>query len=264
MDAREMQVMLDVDDHHWWYRGRRAVIAAELEQLPPTARGRVLDAGCGSGRTLLELASYGEVSGVDLSEDAVALAQRRGPFDVRVGRLEQLPFDDAAFELVTCLDVLEHTANDVLALTELQRVTKDGGWLLVTVPAYQRLWSRHDEANHHYRRYERQTLNGSATSAGWLVHRETYFNSLLLPAAALVRFAQRTRRLNRDYSSDLRLAPDWLGGLLEMPLRAEARWLRAGHTLPAGLSLMAVLRKPAVVRTQAGPQTSPAVVAHPA
>jgi SAM-dependent methyltransferase len=250
MDAREMQAMLDVDDHHWWYRGRRAVIAAELGQLPPSARGRILDAGCGSGRTLLELASYGEVWGVDLNEDAVALAQGRGAFDVRVGRLEELPFEDATFDLVTCLDVLEHTAQDVLALSELQRVTKGGGWLLVTVPAYQQLWSRHDEANHHYRRYERRTLRAAAASAGWLVQRDTYFNSLLLPPAALVRFAQRARRLNRNYNSELGLAPDWLGGLLEMPLRAEARWLRAGRTLPAGLSLMALLRKPAAVRTQ--------------
>jgi SAM-dependent methyltransferase len=213
---------------------------------------------------LLELASYGEVSGVDLNEDAVALAQGRGAFDVRVGRLEELPFEDATFDLVTCLDVLEHTPDDMRALSELRRVTKADGWLLVTVPAYQRLWSRHDEVNHHFRRYERRTLQSAATSAGWVVQRATFFNSLLLAPAAAVRLAQRARRGNGYYTSELKLAPDWLDGLLEMPLRAEARWLRAGHTLPAGLSLIAVLRKPAVLRTETGYRTPPSAVANPA
>ncbi len=86
-----MQAMLEVDDHHWWYRGRRAVIAAELERLPLVRPARILDAGCGSGRTLTDLARYGEVSGVELNEDAAAMARSRGDFDIRVGRLEQCP-----------------------------------------------------------------------------------------------------------------------------------------------------------------------------
>jgi SAM-dependent methyltransferase len=246
MDTCQMQAMLDVDDHHWWYRGRRAVITAELERLGPTARGRILDAGCGSGRTLMELARWGVVSGVDLNEAAAALARRRGAFDVRVGRLERLPFQADTFDLVTCLDVLEHTSDDVVALSELRRVTRTGGWLLLTVPAYQRLWSHHDEANHHHRRYERHALREVASASGWHVQRETYFNSLLLAPAAVVRIAQRRRSTNGDYTPDLHLAPGWLNGVLELPLRAEARWLGAGHSLPAGLSLLAVLQKPPV------------------
>jgi SAM-dependent methyltransferase len=248
MDRRQMQAMLDVDDHHWWYRGRRAVIAAELERLGPTARGRVLDAGCGSGRTLIELARWGVVSGVDVNDAAVEAARRRGHFDVRVAPLEQLPFDDDTFDLVTCLDVLEHTSDDITALGEIRRVTRVGGWLLLTVPAYQLLWSRHDEANHHHRRYGRNALREVAASSGWELYRETHFNSLLLAPAAVVRLAERSRTTNGNYTPDLHLAPDWLNGVLELPLRAEARWLRAGHSLPAGLSLLAILRKPSVFR----------------
>src|SRR5579862_8958045 len=119
MQERLMQAMLAVDERHWWYRGRRAILAGELARLALPAGAEVLDAGCGSGRTLLELARYGEVTGVELSEDAAAVARRRGDFDVRIARLEQLPFDDQTFDLITCLDVIEHTPDDVIALREL-------------------------------------------------------------------------------------------------------------------------------------------------
>ncbi len=243
-----MQAMLEVDEHHWWYRGRRAIIAVELERLPLRRDGCVLDAGCGSGRTLQELARFGHVSGIELDPDAAALARGRGDYDVRVGRLEELPWAEETFELVTCLDVIEHTADDRATLAELHRVTKPGGWMLVTVPAYQALWSTHDVANHHYRRYERRPLREVSHAAGWEVRRITSFNSLLLPVAAAYRLLQR-RHVAADggeYRPDLHVGPAWLNGILERPLRAEARWLAGGRTLPAGLSLLAVLQRPEV------------------
>ncbi len=241
-----MKAMLDVDDHHWWYRGRRAVIRAELDRLPLPADARVLDAGCGSGRTLEELQRYGEVCGIELDPDAAQIARSRGRGEVLTGRLEQLPWQAHAFDLITCLDVIEHTPDDRLTLRELRRVCKPGGWLLVTVPAYQALWSLHDQANHHFRRYSRGTLRGAALGAGWRVRRMTSFNSLLLAPAAVVRIAQRRRRLDGSsrYTPELRLGPAWLNSVLERPLRIEASWIARGRTLPAGLSLMAVLENP--------------------
>src|SRR5947209_4493695 len=190
MDERLMQAMLDVDEHHWWYRGRRMIIKAELERLPlpDAATAHVLDAGCGSGRTLQELLPYGMVSGIELDPGAAQVAADRDPrFDVRIGRLEELPWEDGTFDLITCLDVIEHTPDDRATLASLRRVTKPGGWMLVTVPAYQSLWSRHDVANHHFRRYSRLLLKGAAVTAGWELVRITSFNSLLLAPAAVVR-----------------------------------------------------------------------------
>ena len=240
-----MKATLAVDEHHWWYRGRRRVIRAELDLLPLPADARILDAGCGSGRTLVELAGYGgEVSGIELNDDAAELARRRGLGDVHVGRLEELPWDDGAFDLITCLDVIEHVPDDVTALVELRRVARPGGWLLVTVPAYQALWSRHDEANHHFRRYSRSMLRGAARSAGWQIERVSSFNSLLLAPAAAVRLAQRRMGARNGHSNDLDLGPAWLNDVLERPLALEASWLARGRTLPLGLSLLAVLRRP--------------------
>jgi SAM-dependent methyltransferase len=249
MDAREHQAMLDHDEHHWWYRGRRRIVRGEIERLGLGADGRevrVLDAGCGSGRTLDELCDYGTVSGIELSEAGVEAARRRGHEDVRRGRVERLPWPDATFDLVTCLDVVEHTDDDRATLRELRRVTRPGGWLLVTVPAYQALWSAHDVVNDHKRRYNRRTLRAAAREAGWSVERMTGFNTLLLAPAAAVRLAQRRNADDpANHTSELQLSPPWLNAALELPLRAEAAWLARGRTLPAGLSLLALLRRPA-------------------
>jgi SAM-dependent methyltransferase len=243
MDKRLMQQTLAVDEHHWWYRGRRRIIRAELERLPLPANAQVLDAGCGSGRTLAELVAYGTVSGIELDEDAADLARSRGHGEVRVGRLEDLPWPDASFDLITCLDVIEHTPDDRTALSELHRVCCPGGWLLVTVPAYAALWSQHDEANHHYRRYSRAALRSAAAAAGWTVTRLSSFNSVLLAPAAAVRIAQRRSSTHNGSSNNLSIGPAWLNGALETPLALEAKWLARGRTLPFGLSLVAVLRR---------------------
>jgi ubiquinone/menaquinone biosynthesis C-methylase UbiE len=243
MDQALMKATLKVDEHHWWYRGRRRVILAELNRLPLPPGASVLDAGCGSGRTLIELVRYGEVEGIELDPDAASLARGRG-HEVKVGRLEELPWGAETFDLITCLDVIEHTPDDRATLTELLRVTKPGGFMLVTVPAYQALWSIHDEANHHYRRYGRATLRRTARLAGWHVERVSSFNSLLLAPAAAVRVLQRRLGTHNGYTNDLDLGPAWLNDVLELPLALEAGWLARGHTLPAGLSLLAVLSKP--------------------
>src|SRR6201996_2449708 len=249
MDPLVMQAMLSADERHWWYRGRRRVIRAELERLALPAGAAILDAGCGSGRAMQLLSAYGRVSGVELSESAAEVARARGVGDVVIGRLEELPWPQERFDLITCLDVIEHTPDDRATLAELRRVCRPGGHLLVTVPAYPRLWSVHDEANHHYRRYSRAALRGAALDAGWALERMSSFNSMLLAPAAAVRLSRRrrARALNGTatevYRDELSIGPAWLNGALEWPLALEARWLGRGGTLALGLSLIAVLRR---------------------
>ena len=242
MRCDEMAAMLAHDEDHWWYRGRRRVLLAELERLPLAPGARLLDAGCGSGRTLDLLARFGVASGVDLSSVAVAAARRRGHPDVEQAPVESLPFDDATFDIVTCLDVIEHTPDDQATLSELCRVTRPGGLLLVTVPAYPSLWSHHDEVNLHFRRYGRGQLRSVATASGWTVVRDTHFNALLLAPAAAVRKLSACRD-DGTVRSDLDATPAAADRLLELPLAAEARLLRRGGRLAAGLSILMVLRR---------------------
>jgi SAM-dependent methyltransferase len=238
VDQLELETMLALDERHWWYRGRRRMLNTVLERLGLPPRARVLDAGCGSGRTLDDLARLGEAHGMELNATALAAARARG-HDVRHGPVEAIAYDDASFDLVTCLDVIEHTDDDVAALRELRRVTRPGGHLVVTVPAHPRLWSRHDEVNGHRRRYTRRTLRRAAEAAGWRVERLTGFNVVYLAPAALVRIA---RRDEPGGGSELELTPPALDLLLELPLRLEAALVRRGVDLPTGLSLLGVLR----------------------
>jgi SAM-dependent methyltransferase len=239
-----LQSMLDLDDRHWWFAGRRRIVRAQLDRIELPFPAHVLDVGCGSGRNLVDLARLGPVAGVELSEQAAAVATARGVADVRIGPVESLPWTDETFDLVTCLDVLEHTPDDRLTLRELRRVTRSGGVLLLTVPAYPSLWSAHDVVSGHHRRYRARTLTTALTETGWSLARMTAFNTLLLAPAALVRIAQRRRSgPPRGRRSELELTPGWLNGVLEQPLRAEAALLRRGVRLPIGLSLLAVAYK---------------------
>lgn len=233
-----------VEDRHWWYRGRRRVLQRTITRLGLPAPARILDAGCGSGRNMVDLASHGAIHGIELSDASVAVARRREIGEVVQGSVLEMPFADDSFDLAVCLDVIEHLDDDRAALRELRRVLAPGGALLVTVPAYQWLWSGHDEINHHHRRYNRATLLAAAQDAGWSCQLATYFNSLLLPVAILLRVLERvqTKAKATESSLDLWVPPAPLNWLLQQPLNAEAAAIGHGRSIPAGLSLLAVLR----------------------
>jgi len=230
------------EDRHWWYRGRRTVIEDVIAGLRLPARARILDAGCGSGRNMLELARHGTVTGIELSQTSVCLARARGVGDVVEGSVLDMPFATDSFDLAVSLDVIEHLEDDLGALRELRRTVAPGGSLLLTVPAYPWLWSGHDEINHHHRRYTRRSLQRVAQQAGWEQVRTTYFNSLLLPAAIILRVLDRLSTKTTESSLDLWVPPAPVNWLLERPLALEAALIARGGRIPAGLSLLAVFR----------------------
>jgi SAM-dependent methyltransferase len=230
------------EDRHWWYRGRRSLLERVIDQLQLPRPARILDAGCGSGRNMVELARRGAVTGVELSQASVCLARARHVGEVVEGSVLEMPFAADSFDLAACLDVIEHLEDDVGALRELRRVVAAGGCLLVTVPAYQWLWSGHDEVNHHCRRYTRRSLQAVAERAGWRQERTSYFNSLLLPVAIVLRALERLDTRTTESSLDLWIPPEPLNWLLERPLELEATLVGRGGRIPAGLSLLTVLR----------------------
>ena len=236
-------VTLSVEDRHWWYRGRRRVVGRVLAGLGLPPGARILDAGCGGGGNFATLARFGRVTGLEPDAGARAAAQERGLGEVAEGGLAALPFEDGSFNVATALDVIEHLDDDRGALGELRRVLVEGGFLVVTVPAYQWLWSPHDVANEHRRRYARRQLLAVAEAAGWHPVQVSYFNSLLLPIVAAHRLRQR-RRLGEQAPpvSDFERTPAWVDGLLELPFRVEAALISAGVRVPAGLSLLGVFR----------------------
>jgi len=230
------------EDRHWWYQGRRRVLEQAIARLGLPTQARILDAGCGSGRNMVDLAHHGVVTGVELSSTSVQLARERNSGEVLEGSVMDMPLDDHSFDLTVSLDVIEHLEDDVGALQELRRVTKPGGALLVTVPAYQWLWSGHDEINHHHRRYNSRTLLAAAREGGWQLESSTHFNFLLLPVAILLRGLERFKPSTTKSSLDLWVPPTPLNWVLRQPLNLEAGVIGRGGSIPAGLSLLAVFR----------------------
>lgn len=235
MDPSLERSTLDAEDRHWWYRGRqRVVMDAARRRIRAGTTPRILDAGCGGGATLVDLAALGPASGLEPSPLSREKALARSVADVVDGRLEALPFADASFDLMLVLDVIEHLDDPALALRELRRVVAPGGAGIVTVPAHPRLWSRHDERNHHRRRYTRESLTTTARAGGWRVERITHFMTALLPLAILARAAG-----NEGFD----VPPRPVNRALQGTIEAEAALIRRGASFPAGLSLLAELSR---------------------
>jgi SAM-dependent methyltransferase len=241
MEERAYLEMYEQEDSHWWFRGRRALIWALLSrtELPP--KPTVLDAGCGTGRNLVEFGTLGPATGVDPSADAVEFCRRRGIENVQCAGLEALPFESGQFDLLLACDVLEHVLDDLGALAELRRVASDGAHLVITVPAYQWMWTEHDVQLHHVRRYTHRILRDRVLRSGWDVVHATYFNSILLPVVAAARLA--ARRSSRQGHTDLDRTPAPLNVALELPLKLEAALITRGVRFPAGVSLGLVCRR---------------------
>ena len=232
--------LYELEDRHWWFRGRWAVVEALLSRTSLPPRPRILDAGCGTGGNLRRYARLGEAVGVEPFPEAVRLCRERGLDSVMQAGLEALPFADESFDLIASTDVIEHVAAEQQALRELWRVAASGAALLITVPAYMWLWSEEDVHLHHQRRYTRPRLRAAVENCGWEPRIATYFNSLLLPPIAL---AKRLPKRSDGDKADLDRTPESLNGPLSLPMRLEARLIRRGVSLPAGVSVGIVCRK---------------------
>ena len=197
MQQHAYQVMYEIEDAHWWYRGRRRIIAGLLEEICREfndARPRILDVGCGTGANLQLLEKFGDVEGIDVSEEALAFCRERGHTNVRHGAAEQLPFDDGSFDIVTALDVVEHLDDDLASLKEMRRVVKPGGRVVLFVPAFMFLWGIQDEVSNHRRRYKLSELTRVVREAGFSIERATYANIIFFAPILLVRTVMRAAR----------------------------------------------------------------------
>jgi SAM-dependent methyltransferase len=243
----EYRVMFEIEDQYWWYHGLRTLLQALLARYAPPG-ATILDAGCGTGANLQLLQTFGRAVGVDLSEQAIAYCRARGiPRDrAFLASLTDLPFPDHFFDLVVSFDVICNIPDDRQAFRECARVLKQGGRFITQLPAYQWLWSTHDVAVGHQRRYDARALRERVAAAGLLIERLTYTNSLLLPLVAVMRLLHRHRLHNGSaVQSDLAIPlPKWINASLSAFTRAEMRMVLHVNS-PFGLSVLVVARKPA-------------------
>lgn len=240
MQAAEYDLMAQVEERHWWFQARLAVVRSILRRHVQPGRG--LDCSCGTGMTLRRLPQYVQI-GADLSPLALKHCRASGLGKVLCASLARLPVADASLDLVTCLDTLEHIEDDAAALAEVFRVLRPGGHALFTVPAHPFLFSGHDRALHHVRRYRKIELLRKVDDTGFLVQRLSYINSALFPLVAAVRLLRPDRG---ETSSDTESVPFLPVNVALYACFAWERFPLALMDLPWGVSLLCLAQKPAV------------------
>lgn len=239
MDDEELTRSARLEDRHWWYAARRALVRRLVTPLPA---GRAVDVGCGPAGNTQVLADLGwRVTGLEYAEVGATLAARRGVEVVR-GDARALPFADACADLVLSTDAWEHIDDDAAVAAETARVLRPGGLAMVAVPADMRLWSSHDVALGHVRRYTRPELAGRLGDAGLDVVELFSWNVLLRPVAALRRrTAGRQEAAPAEGVSEMEEVHPLLNTALRSVVALEQRL--PVQTLP-GISLVALARRP--------------------
>jgi len=245
MRAAEYDLMRAVEDRHWWYAVLRSQVQHALAgRLPP--RGRLLDAGCGTGGMLEFLRGQMcdlEVAGVDAAEPAVRYCHQRGLSTVQSGTVEALPFADAVFDAVLSLDVLYHAGvNEERALAEAGRVLRPNGLLVLNLPAFAGLRGSHDMAVSGARRYAADELQSLLERSSFAVEMIHCWNAWLFLPLLVWRQLSRFKTDHATAVSDLKLTPAWMNPLLTGLGRLDAGLCRELR-LPFGSSVFAVARK---------------------
>jgi SAM-dependent methyltransferase len=240
MDKVLYQQYFQIEDKHWWFVARKAIILGLLDSyLPEGCQRIVFDAGCGTGGLLKDLQRYGQVIAADFSAEAVKFCKLRGHTIFQCSVLDT-PFQADSFDCIVGLDLIEHLDQDLSALQELYRICKTGGYLCVTVPAFQFLWSNHDELNHHKRRYTKPQLELQLRSARFQLVRCSYFNSFLFPFILMGRIFGRGG--GEEPGPEWRIPNRALNAGLANIFAAELPLLRVVD-LPFGSSILAIAKK---------------------
>lgn len=226
------------EEYYWWHRAKRRLVKT---LLPPKDRLKILDIGCGTGKLVEELQAKGEVWGVDINETAISFCRQRGLSRVFVGKLPVLNITEH-FDVIICLDVLEHIKKDHLAIKNIQKLLKPGGKLILTVPAYQWLYSYWDKILHHYRRYSPQHLRNCFLGTDLYITKLSFFYSYLLPFVIPFRFIRQKKFTKKTPTSDFIKLPQWLNSLFFALAKVEHFFIQYVN-IPFGISLLCIAEK---------------------
>lgn len=230
--------MAETEDEHWWFVGRRMIIEQQLSALGLPSGAAILEVGAGTGGNLKMLSRYGAVSAMEMHPFAREHATRRSGIEVAEGYLPgNVPFSGKKFDLICLFDVLEHVREDADSLIVLKELLSSRGKIIITVPAYPLLWSDHDVALHHFRRYTRRSLRKVIETSGLRVQKLSNFNTFLFPVATAARGVASLLGTSSSPGSKM---PSPLVNKLLLSIFSAERHILARAGLPFGLSLVAV------------------------
>ncbi|MFQ5801324.1 MAG: class I SAM-dependent methyltransferase [Candidatus Methylomirabilales bacterium] len=249
METSVYEQFYELEQEHWWFAGMRALCRALLKPLVIGNDGegtRCLDVGCGAGLWTKELEAFGQVCGLDVAPEALHFCRKRGVSRLVRATAEHLPFRSESYGLITAIGVIEHLDDEKCFLSELSRVCRPGGYILLLTSAYDFLWSRHDEIVHHKRRYTKEQFRRILTTSGFEVVRSSYVNTFLFLPILATRLVQRlsgARAVTGNGSPDVFKPASLINRILYAILWTEAKLLDF-VSFPFGVGLFAIAQKP--------------------
>lgn len=242
MSVRELKNMYDQEKDHWWFRAKGEFFRNILSNYEFEGKF-ILDAGCGTGHNMEFLRSKGYYVGCDVMFEALEFCKQNGVKDLFQGNLRNVPLRSECFDVVVALDVIEHVPDPRIVLEEIKRVLKNDGILVLAVPSFRFLWSQHDEALSHFRRYNRQDLINELRDSGFQVDRVGYMYVLIFIPVVIFRFFCKFFMRIEDAQSDTSTkASPLINQWLIKFLKWEAQYTFKG-CWPFGTSLYAIASK---------------------
>lgn len=250
MESYLYQDLYLLEDQHWWHRAKRQLVAEALkwcearqqEKFSPKENS-LLDVGCGTGKNLEAFSHKLQTFGTDMSEEALRFCKKRGLKNLKLGNGKKLPYEKNSFTVATALDVVEHT-DDTQILAEIYRILQPGGYLIVTVPAFQFLWSKWDVVLHHKRRYTTASLTKVVDEAGFVPLKTSYVYSFLVLPVLVIRTIKQLLN-SQQYQSDFALTHPAINLIMEKVTQIE-RWFLWRFGLPFGTTVVIIAQKPAL------------------
>lgn len=237
-----------LERNHWWFTARIEILRSTIQNLNLANQDhpiQILNAGVATGATSEMLSEFGNVTSLEYDSDCCDFLEEKTNIKPIRGSLTDLPFEDGSFDLVCAFDVIEHIEDDTKACEEMARVMNNTGRYIVTVPAYEFLWSNHDVINHHFRRYTKTSLLETLDS-GYLHNKHsTYFNTLLFLPIAVFRLIQRvipTKKHRSTSGSDNEIFKHnkIITQIFHSIFSSENRILQKGIKMPFGISLISI------------------------
>lgn len=243
MKKIEYTRMAEREQVYWWHVGRFRIIETylSLAMSKDIKKAKILNIGCGTGGTISTLEKFGRVDNVDVSGDAIIFMKKHG-YNVKKVSGITLPYKTCSYDIVAAFDVLEHIDNDIEALMEWKRVLKPGGKVVLTVPAYQWLWSEHDTSLHHYRRHTRKGIIKRAITVDLEPIKVSYAITFSLPLVVGFRAINKILGRKTDSETSYVNVPGVINKLFTTILYLES-YVHRFVRLPFGTSVVAILEK---------------------
>ena len=231
-----------LEDHHPWFVARREILHDLLKVVPRD--GAILDVGCASGVLLQEIEQkgYSNLSGLDISPQAVELSKERGLKNIYLMDGADPKFPPDTFDCIIASDIFEHIDQEKTTINNWKKILKENGIIICFVPAFNFLWSRHDRANHHFRRYTRARLARLFNASGLTVIRSSYWNFFLFFPTAIIRFIQRLFPEKKD-GDNLPVIKNGLARWAMIFLPHLEKYLLRYINFPVGVSTFVIAKK---------------------